>query len=124
MRTIKEDNISKLRQSGNVTTGDGKNLKSVLPFTSPKKPAPVQTAEERTAKAIEDIVSKLATALKDNDKNAMSLMDMIRKVIIRPDVKIPEFPKMPSFPAPVTKWEFSVERDRLGFIETVKAEAV
>ena len=123
MRTIKEDNILKLRQSGSVTTSDGKNLESVLPFVAPKKPAPAQSVEERTAKAIEDIISKLATALEDNDKNAITLMDMIRKVIIRPDAKIPEFPKMPSFPVPVKKWNFIVERDRLGFIETIRAEA-
>ena len=123
MKTIKEDDILKLRQSGNVRNSSGGNLKSILPFADKKKAAPVQTAEERTAKAVENIAEKLAAAAKDNGKHATILMDMLRKVIIKPDLKIPAFPRLPQPPEPIKQWNFVVERDRLGFIETIKAEA-
>lgn len=121
MKKINEKDILKLRMAGNVKDEAGGNLKSVLPFVSKKEAATKRTSEERQTKAMEDIVTKLADILKANDKNAVVLMDMLRKVIIRPEVKLPEFPKFPAFPKPVASWNFEIERDSQGFIETVKA---
>ena len=74
-------------------------------------------AEERQAKALEEIVAKMALVLQTNNKAASILLAIINKIKI-PDIKIPEFPE------PAKKWQFNVSRNSEGFIKEITAERI
>jgi len=100
MEVLSEKELIKLDKKGKVLSKDGKRLKF--------DPSP----EERQAKALEKIALEIAKALQIKEKNAVILLETIRKIKTEP-IKFSE---------PVKKWRLSVLRDNRDFIKEIIAK--
>ena len=86
-----------------------------------KKPAP-KPADNSLAKAIEKSTAENKQMVKD-------MTDSVQKILNNQQPKVSTEPKVVEVPKPVLQgpapkktWKFTVERDRLGFIENITAE--
>lgn len=110
MKILKEKDVRGLKRKQSIKTLKGKELASVTPIKQPiaKTVAP----EARQSQALERIAAEIMLLLQANDKNAVILLEMIKKI------------QMPEVPAPVKKWDFAVSRDGKGFIKSISAKAI
>ena len=114
MRVVSEQEIRDLRRKRNVKTAEGERLKPALFHKKPKTPL---TAEERSAQSLEKLVSEITLILQANDKNAIILLEMIRRIRVEP-ARIPERSK------PTQKWEHTPIRGGDGKIKKIISEAI
>lgn len=119
MKIITEDKIKNLRKNRKVTGKDNSRLK---PVVVSKKSKPKALAEERQIAAIESVVSEITKLVRANNKNAVIILEIIRKIKGFENIKFPEIPKMPETPKPIKRWRFNVERNADGFIDEITAE--
>ena len=118
MRILKEKDVFNLRKDGKISGESGKEIKSVL-FS--KKAKPEVSAEERQAKALENMVKAMALilqSLSNNDKHSAILLEMVQKFEGIENIKMPEIPRA------WTKLKLTPERDRDGFITKIVAEKI
>ena len=80
MRILKEKDVFDLRKDGKISGEGSKKIESAL-FS--KKAKPEVSAEERQAKALENIVGAMilmSQSLDGNGKNAEALLEMVQKL--------------------------------------------